>query len=636
MFDNKRFTPWLLLLGGSLLLASPGSAQIYEGDRAGDRLGFAVAAAGDVNVDGYLDALVGVPGAVGPAGAAGAVRVYFGGPGGLAASPGLVLTGEVSGDEFGFAVSAAGDVDDDGIDDFLVGAPGHDGAGVSAGRVYLFLGGAPPGTTAARTWDGDVAGARFGAAVAGGFNFNGDAFSDFAAGAPERNDLSAGLRAGEVRIFLGAATAGAVGVGHTFVGSQANVQLGYSLDSAGDVNSDGRDDVVAGGPQRLDLNPGLARIYFGTVSGPPAQLLLTGEVGQDRFGWSVSGAGDINLDGFHDVVVGAPGHDSQGVDKGAVYLYYGGLVTDAVADWKAVGAVGGDSLGVAVDGGFDLNGDARSDIAAGAPGADMPAAGAGEVRMYYGASNPNVNGDRVEAPSPPVSSFEAGDGFGSAVRFAGSVDDDPRSELLVGAPRGDGAAGAAAGYVNVFTESSTPVRALSFLASTTGTGVRLTWALVDAHELSGLRVEAERSGVRTALHAGWLPADATTWLHPNPEAGTTVYHLSGLDRAGGLRELSSVRHDASFHGLSLGAPDANPFRGSIRFQAALPAGPAGVTVWDARGRRVRTLLSTSAGGTLELSWDGRDDQGVAVPAGLYFVRARAGQAQAGFKVIRLP
>src|SRR5262245_14405628 len=116
-------------------LAGPG---MLTGVEAGDSFGAAVTGVGDVNGDGIPDFLVGAPGARGAAGITGTVSLFLGNPDSVFTTPDLVIEGEVGGDAFGFAVSAAGDVDGDGYDDFLVGAPRADATAFDAGRVYLF------------------------------------------------------------------------------------------------------------------------------------------------------------------------------------------------------------------------------------------------------------------------------------------------------------------------------------------------------------------------------------------------------------------------------------------------------------------------------------------------------------------
>jgi hypothetical protein len=637
----------LVLLG--VLLASPVSAQVLSGTLDGDLYGRSVAWAGDVNHDGYEDFLVGAPGANGPAGRAGMVELYLGRYGVYPTTPDAVYYGEVSGDEFGYAVSTAGDLDGDGYDDFLVGAPGNDESGVQAGKVYLFFGAGTPPSGPDLSWTGDLPGARFGAALAGGFNFNKDGYDDFAVGAPAITDTrpdGAGLRAGQVKVYLGSGNPSSIEASFTFYGDQARWDLGYALDPAGDVNKDGYDDLIAGAPQREDLNPGHAVIWLGqsSTATTPARVVLEGQTGADRFGSDVSGAGDQNGDGYDDVLVGAPGRDSAGIGSGTIYIFRGGFTVNTLSTWFANGQTAGDSLGTAVDGGFDMNGDGVPDLAAGAPGRDDPGANAGQVRIYYGGSSPDVSGDRLIAPMPPIPSYEASDRFGASVRFVGSFNGtaselDARAELLAGAPQGNAAQGIESGYVDFIVSPGgyTPVRVVSFTAAAAAGGVEIRWELAESDGLVGVRVERARDGRVTAVNDGWLAPSAGSVLDAEASAGRTEYRLVGLDRGGEASVLALTSYAGSLPHLAMGLPERNPFREALSFRVTLPAGPARVTVWDARGREVRRLYEGEGGGrTMDLTWDGRDAGGAQAPAGLYFVRATGGGEQAAFKVVRLP
>ena len=633
---------------GALLLAtlllSPalawGNLGMLTGIQSGDQFGRAVAAAGDVNGDGIADFLVGAPGGHGAAGVTGTVSLYLGAPDSVFEPPALVFEGETAGDEFGYAVAGAGDVDGDGYDDFVVGAPGNDGAAFQAGRVYLFAGGAS-GVSFVNSWDGDIAGARFGLAVAGGFDFDHDGYDDFAAGAPESNQGA--TRAGLVKIFLGGSNMTVTQpTAYRFAGDQANWALGWSLDAAGDVDDDNYDDLIAGAPQPYDVNAGRAVIWFGQASSSntPSRVVLIGETGFDRFGYSVSGAGDRNQDGYDDVLVGAPGHDSQGMDKGAAYVFHGGFNMNLFFDWRVDGLVAGDSLGYAVDGGADTDGDEASDIVIGAPGADNPSGESGEVRLYYGSSLPSTDADTVFVPVVPALGFESDDRLGAAVALAGAIAGGTRSAILAGAPMGNDVSGTITGYVDLFSGRASPpvpVRLLSFDVVRTAAGAELRWDLEDAVLLSGLRLVTWRQGVETALHSGWLDPETRRYLDANPSQENARYGLWGLDRSGELLLLGYAH---------LGSPEPllprlflanNPCRETLRVQATLPSGWGQVIVIDTQGRETRRLWEgQSLGETLELRWDGRDSGGREAAPGLYVVTLRGHGAVLTEKVIKLP
>ena len=453
----------------------------------------------------------------------------------------------------------------------------------------------------------------------------------------------------QVKIYLGAATVEQISqpAALVFLGSQPNSQLGYALDPAGDLNGDGYDDLVAGAPETTSpLRPGFAEVWFGQASrsSAPAGLTFHGELGADRFGWDVSGAGDVNGDGYDDLLVGAPEHDASGTDRGAVYLFRGGSFMDTQYDWKAEGGTGGDRLGYAVDGGFDWSGDGVPDLAAGAPRADDPASNAGEVRIYFGGSTLDPDADRVLPPAAPVTSYEANDHFGSAVRFVGSFNgtgsaDDARAELLVSAPEGNTSQSGTAGYVDFVTEPGTytPVRVLSFEATAARTGVRIAWRLSDAGEVTGLRVDAVTEQKTRPVNPGWLPPQATDVVDEDAGWGSVEYRLVALQRDGETSTLATTVFPGERGILRVSPPDRNPFRGSVRFHVSA-VGAVSAVVCDVRGRVIRRLLDgvSPAAAGLDVVWDGADAAGTPAPAGLYFVRVESARQRAAFKLVRLP
>lgn len=228
----------------------PGQAPLHTfAGAALEELGYSVAAAGDVDDDGYDDLIVGAPGGTANPGYA---RVCSGLDGSIL----FTFTGDTAGDEFGAAVSGAGDVDGDGHADLLVGAASADNNGGNAGMVRLFAG--ADGSVIA-TIQGDAAGDEFGFALSGVDDVNGDGFDDFAVTAPGDDNVSG--NSGSVRVYSGRDRS----ILHTFDGAGRD-SLGSSVDAAGDVNRDGYADVVAGAiglRATLRPPPGYARVFSG-------------------------------------------------------------------------------------------------------------------------------------------------------------------------------------------------------------------------------------------------------------------------------------------------------------------------------------------------------------------------------------
>jgi hypothetical protein len=377
--------------------------------------GYSVAGAGDFDDDGYDDVIIGAPRAdVGTKTDAGVAYLVFGKAdwtgtpaidlGSLDGDDGFRLDGARDGDQAGTAVGGAGDVNGDGYDDVVVGAPGADpGARSDAGAAYVIFGRADRASSprlALAALDGsngfrldgihagDQAGA--GAAVVG--DCNGDGLADLAVGAPGAA-VGGASEAGEAYLVFGAAESPpSVGLasldgtnGSRLYGAAAAEQYtGFAVAGAGDLNSDGRADVAIGAPEAH--GNGAAYVVFGVASLPAAMDLaaldgtngfaLSAFTGWARVGYAVAGAGDTNGDGRDDLLLGAPfypGYES----RGATFLLYG------KPDWSATplveltalagsdgrqfnGAGSGDLAGTGVGGDVDVNGDGLADVVVGA------------------------------------------------------------------------------------------------------------------------------------------------------------------------------------------------------------------------------------------------------------------------------
>lgn len=398
------------------------------GAGAGDALGYAVANVGDVNGDGYADVLVGAPSNDAGGAEAGRAYLYFGGP--LSdTTPDLVLTGEAADDAFGQAVAGMGDMNDDGFGDMIVGAPYHDANGSGSGRAYVFYGGSSPDTIPDVILDGAASNTFLGYSVAGAGDVNDDGFADVIVGAY----AGGGSSQGRAYVFHGGLFPNSV-PDLTLTGATNGDQFGASVGGAGDVNWDGFDDVIVGA--RLNdaagADAGRAYVYFG---GDPtdaiADLTLTGQASGDVFGTSVSGAGDMNLDGYDDVVVGAPYNDINGDFSGRAYVYFGGLTPNSTPDLFLNLAAPGDLFGISVARAGDVNGDLYPDVIVGAYTNDYNGLNAGRAYVYLGSATPDA------VPDLYYHGDASGDQFGFSVSGGGDVNGDGFADLVMGATGND-------------------------------------------------------------------------------------------------------------------------------------------------------------------------------------------------------
>jgi hypothetical protein len=300
---------YLYTAGTAGLQSTP--ALTLTGDAPNDYLGRAVAGAGDVNGDGYDDVVMA---AQGYDHFTGRVYLYAGGPDGLSGTPLSIVSGEGPADSFGVSLAAAGDVNGDGYADVIVGAIGY---GDLMGRAHLYAGG-PTGLGAGPIWTatGESAGSSLGRSVAGAGDVDGDGYGDVIVGAPGYNNATG-------RVYLYAGGPGGLRADPLIVltGEKPQNNFGWAVAGAGDIDGDGYDDVLVGA-DRFDNLTGRAYVYPGGPHGlsATALLTLTGEGPDNFFGHSVAGAGDVNADGYDDFLVGAYGYDGF---RGRAYLYLG-------------------------------------------------------------------------------------------------------------------------------------------------------------------------------------------------------------------------------------------------------------------------------------------------------------------------
>lgn len=344
----------LLILRSNTGALSPADADaIISGTTSDDYVGRGLAGVGDVDGDGWDDLLIGAPLAEGvdeesglghcadddraeyddedgvAAGNAFLVRGPVAGEISLSAADAL-LYGEDGGDAVGSVVAGAGDLDGDGGMDLLVNSTGQCEGGLDAGAVYAMLG-PVAGEISLADADfkafGEYRRDQAGQATAGAGDVNGDGYADLVVGAPQKEGLE-GVYQGKVYVLLGPSLgAGALADAEASVWGESPGDLaGYSVAPAGDLDMDGNDDLLVGaqGQSSESAHAGAAYVLHGPLSGSAslasASLKFIGSDANDHVGWAVSGAGDVDADGLPDLWVSAPGDSEAAEHAGAVSL----------------------------------------------------------------------------------------------------------------------------------------------------------------------------------------------------------------------------------------------------------------------------------------------------------------------------
>lgn len=406
-------------------------------------LGISVACAGDVNGDGYSDIVAGAPGLDDGANFdEGKAFVYFGSAGGAAAAPGITLDdANQLGAAFGCSVASAGDVNGDGFSDVIIGANIYDDSHANEGAAFIYYGNAA-GTMTTPVCvleDADQTDAAFGSTVASAGDVNGDGYSDVIVGAYYYTD-GATAQEGRAFVYHGSPAGLSASPNNTPDDcNQADARFGYSATSAGDVNGDGYSDVIIGANRfddGVNTDEGRAFVYHGSAAGLAATPNSTPDDADQAgafFGTSVASAGDINGDGYGDIIIGATDYDDGVItNEGRAFVYHGSAAGIAASPDNTPDDAdqSGVNFGISVASAGDVNGDGYSDVIIGASGfADGINTDEGRAFVYHG----SAAGLSASPNSMPDDADQAGSFFGFSVAAAGDVNGDGYSDVIIGA-----------------------------------------------------------------------------------------------------------------------------------------------------------------------------------------------------------
>jgi hypothetical protein len=461
---------------------------VLNGVNTPDRSGNSVSTAGDINGDGFDDLIIGAPYATTAGGAfAGTSFVVFGSDqglpnplelSGLIGSNGFVISGESKFDGSGFSVDAAGDINGDGIDDLIIGAPDASPGESYSGTSYVVFGSDQAWASSLNlsSLDGSNGFAingvsqndNSGASVSAAGDINHDGIDDLIIGAPF---VSGSAGAGYVVFGSDQAWGSEMNLssldgtnGFVINGVNASDTLGISVGEAGDINGDGIDDLIIGAilAGTPGAYAGASYVVFGSDQAWASSLdlssldgnngfVINGVSNGDSLGTSVSAAGNINVDGFDDLIIGASLADPNGDDSGASYVVFGsdqawtsplnlsglngsnGFVVNGVST--------GDKSGTSVSAAGDINIDGFDDLIIGASLADPNGDDSGASYVVFGndqawASALNLS-SLNGANGFVINGVSAGDNSGTSVSAVGDINGDNFADIMIGAPFAD-------------------------------------------------------------------------------------------------------------------------------------------------------------------------------------------------------
>jgi len=338
-YTTQEYPGKVYLYLGSKSLPKEPSLEL-SGEASGDHFGVSATALGDINGDGFDDFAIGADKNDEAGTDAGKVYIYYGGKD-LDSEPDIVLTGNRANDWFGASIGGGHDLNGDAKLDVLIGAP-YAGRKYS-GSVYLYLGG-DDFSKPALTLTGEDSGDSYGYEISSLGDVTGDSIGDFAVSAVYA-DVSQITDAGIVYIYSGGSVISKKETA-ILKGRVSREQMGFRVLSPGDFTGDGIDDILIGAPGGGSGGIGAAYIFAGgsIIRTEPLKIFY-GTHKNSMFGMGVSSAGDFTGDGITDIMVGAPYTDAGNYHTGRVEFYRGGKTSNIDETYHLNGAKEEDQCG---------------------------------------------------------------------------------------------------------------------------------------------------------------------------------------------------------------------------------------------------------------------------------------------------
>ncbi len=527
-------------------------------------------------------------------------------------------------------ISSAGDVNGDGYDDFLIANTSADNY---KGEVYLYYGGNPMDTQHDFVFKGKYNYQYFGTSLSSAGDVNGDGYDDIIIGSNSKY----------ADIFFGGETLSLTSDVHLEETSLQN--FGKHVSSAGDVNNDGYDDVMVSGDHYSSSNLGRVLIYFGGQSmDATADVGLSGEHGYDGFGRALSSAGDVNGDGYDDVIIGAYKYNSDG----RAYIFYGGSPMSTTAGVTLDAETPGDEFGYIVSKIGDINSDGYDDVIVGAPYfyIDSYHTTMGKSYIYYGGSSMSTTPQYtivldytkyyISSSSPVACGVGDFNGDGKN-NFVVSNFDHIQNGMA---------------FLYYDSNSALPVELTSFSANAQQDGVLLSWKT--ATEVNNYGFEIERSVAQIVKQSnewekiGFVEGHGNSnspkqykFLDNSVTGGKYIYRLKQIDTDGSYKYSKLIEVNTELPGrFELLQNYPNPFNPTTTIKYSIPTssplakgrteeGFVTLKVYDVLGREIKTLVNKKQSpGNYTVEFNAAN-----LPSGLYFYKLTAGSFSQTKKMI---
>ena len=383
-----------------------------------------------------------------------------------------------------------------------------------------------------------------------------------------------------------------------------------------------------------------------------ADASFWGEDAEDKAGFSVSGAGDVNGDGYDDILIGADGDEEGGGGfAGQAYLILGkasgwSMDTDlSTADASFWGEDASDNAAWSVSGAGDVNGDGYDDILIGAFGDDDGGGYAGQTYLILGTSGADWGMDHdLSNPDASFWGEDAGDYSAYSVSGAGDVNGDGYDDFLIGAPY-DNDGGSSAGQVYLLSGDGVglAVELASFEGHAAGDRIVLTWVTGTELDNLGFNVYREHGEDRTQVNTRVIYAtgDATsggryTFTDRDVRPGAMYsYYLEEIALDGRSTRHGPISVTVPTPAIYALRSHPNPFNPETTIQYDLPeARTVHLAIYSQAGQLIRTLVDLERpAGSHSVMWNGQNDDGRYVASSVYLCRIQAGSYRAVRKLV---